>query len=695
MDTDRPNRLAGQASPYLRRHGGHPVDWYPWGDEAFELARRLDRPVFVSVGYAACHWCHVMEALCFRDAEVAALMNTAFVNVKVDREERPDVDELLMTACTLLTGSGGWPLSVVMTPDRSPFWAGTFLPKRGRSGRPGMMELVPRIAALWRDDRRRLLGAAHEITAHLAAIHTVPSPELPDPGAADAAFSRLRSSFDPDHGGFGGAPKFPALHQVLFLLGYPGGASGDEAVAMATRTLDGILDGGIHDQLGHGIHRYATDVRWLVPHWEKMLPDQAMLLLALAEAFAVVGQERYRTAALDTAGFLERCLAGPEELFRAAVDADGEGGEGRYYLWTAKEIRSALPPEEARVAFAVWGIEEDGNHGRPPAGERDGTNVLHVAGTPDSVAGELGIPRSRVIELLENARELLLEIRERRPRPPVDGSLLTDWNALAAAGLTRVGRLLGEPRLVERARAVEAAIWTRMETPSGELLHRPARDGAPVPALLDDHVFLAWAELELYAVTFDPRHIERAIGLADTIENRFSSGTDGAFFRTPGDTVGLGIRTVPLADTDLPSPNAVMVLVLVRLARLTGEDRYERRAEALLRAAAGAVARHPTRHLFLLHAENLARRPGTEVVVVGPRHDPATGALLLAARDAGRDAAILLVEPSVDDPIRRLAPFTAAMGMACGLPTAHVCRDRTCFPPVTDPGALHDLLGRA
>ncbi|MEJ2190652.1 MAG: thioredoxin domain-containing protein, partial [Acidobacteriota bacterium] len=468
----RKNHLAGEKSPYLLQHAGNPVDWYPWGEEAFARAEKEGRPIFLSIGYATCHWCHVMERESFADETVARLMNETFINIKVDREERPDIDQVYMTVCQMMTGSGGWPLTIIMTPDRQPFFAATYIPRESRFGRTGMLELVPRVLELWTTDRDRAYASAQQILDHLRQQDGPQAPGTLDAAAVGAAFEQLAARYDPVHGGFGAAPKFPSPHNLLFLTRYWRTTGNPRALEMVEHTLERMRLGGIYDQVGFGFHRYSTDAEWLVPHFEKMLYDQAMLLAAYTEGWQATANPLFERTVREIVTYVLRDMTSPEGPFFSAEDADSEGEEGRFYLWTTEEARQVLGVQDAALAADLWNMSAEGNFTDEIVGGRTGRNILHrgtsVRGSSDtsSLPGDLFAGRA------ENIREQLFAVRERRVHPLKDDKVLTDWNGLMAAALARAGNVFGEPEWIRAAERAVAFLTDNMMTASGRLLHR-------------------------------------------------------------------------------------------------------------------------------------------------------------------------------------------------------------------------------
>lgn len=691
------NHLVGEKSPYLLQHADNPVDWYPWSDDALALARQQQRPIFLSIGYATCHWCHVMEHESFEDPEVAALLNRTFVNIKVDREERPDIDAVYMTVCQLLTGSGGWPLTVIMTPDLKPFFAATYIPKESRYGRPGMLDLVPRVAELWRDEHERLVESAAQITDHLTSVAARnASGELP-PGSVAAAYRELAARFDAQHGGFGSAPKFPSPHNLQFLIDYSRATGEDHGLAMAETTLRAMHQGGIFDHLGYGFHRYSTDAEWLVPHFEKMLYDQATHVLAAADAFAVTGRPEYATTVQQVAEYVTRDLRSPQGAFYSAEDADSEGIEGKFYVWTMDELVAALGAHRAELAATIWNARPTGNFHDEASGAAAPANILHRTASDAELAQQLSISAAEVEDLIEGLRTRLLEHRSQRIRPLLDDKILADWNGLMIAALARAGRLIGDPAMIEQAATAFRFVDTELRSEDGHLLHRWREGHAAIPGFLDDHVFLAWAATELYDATLDAHWLDRALALTDTAVTLFWDSRNGGFFLTSADAAHLLVRTKDATDGAIPAGNGVAAQIMLRLARLTGRADLEQRSLDTVTAFAADVARMPSAHTGLLEAAALASRPSLEVVIVGAAGAADTAAMLAVVRSAAPPHAAIVLVPTgaAGTAVRSLVPFAAAYEAIDDKATAYVCRGFRCDLPTTDNARLRELIARS
>ncbi len=695
------NRLADESSPYLLQHKDNPVDWYPWGEEAFQKAREEDKPIFLSIGYSTCHWCHVMEEESFEDEEVAELLNETFVPIKVDREERPDVDSIYMTVCQMMRGQGGWPLTVLLTPDREPFYAATYLPKHGRFQRMGMMDLVPRVQQLWEDNREKLLDDATEVTQLLQrSVDEGGGAEAPDDEALDTARRQLAQQFDRQHGGFGQSPKFPSPHNLLFLLREWHRTGDDRALEMVTHTLDRMRLGGIFDQVGYGFHRYSTDSHWLLPHFEKMLYDQAMHVMAYAEAHQITGTEAYAQTAREVLTYVLRDMKAPEGGFYSAEDADslneqGEREEGAFYVWSTDEVRDLLLDDLAELVIDVYNLQEDGNYAEESTREKTGKNILHLQAPLDEMADRRDLPEDELRDKLDTARTTLLDRRSERPRPGLDDKVLTDWNGLMIAALAVTARTVdGDTSAYENA-AVDAAAFLldTMRDVEGRLLHR-YRDGeAGIRAHLDDYAFLSWGLVELYETTFDARWLEAAVELTEECIAHFADEERGGFYLTADDGEELIVRQKEATDGALPSGNSVLLRTLLRLSHLTGRTDWEDTAEALHAWVGKQVNSQPGSFTALLMGTQFALGTPREVVLAGDRDDEGTQAFMEAVRSVYTPTTVVLHRPAGDAPaITRLAPFTEAQGPVDGQPAAYVCRNFACERPTTDPADLADTL---
>ncbi len=678
------NRLSGESSLYLRQHADNPVDWHPWGDEALGRAQEEDRPILLSVGYSSCHWCHVMAHESFEDEATAAVMNELFVNVKVDREERPDVDALYMQATLSLTGQGGWPMTVFLTPDGRPFYAGTYFPNTARGGLPAFPDLCRAIADAYRSRREDVEGQASEVARRLgAAASRPPSADVLDAQILEDAVVGLARVFDPVEGGFGGAPKFPPSLALEFLLLRLWRRPDDHhAREMVERTLGKMAAGGLYDQIGGGFHRYSVDGQWLVPHFEKMLYDNALLARDYVLAFRVTGSPEHRRIAEETLDYLLREMRRPDGGFAAAQDADSPGGEGAFFVWTPAELERLLTPEQARAVTVRYGVRPEGNF--------EGSSILHMVTPISEVVRQLG---EEVPSLLAEARTALYAARSERPAPARDDKLVTAWNGLAIAAFADAGIILGRPDYTEAAVAAATVVLDRLVV-DGRLRRVHTDAGAAHLGQLDDHADLCHGLLRLYEATGFPRWLTAARGLADQMIGLFADPIGGGFFYAGSDGEALLARTRELEDHPTPAGNSQAALVLLRLADLTGEGAFAEHAIGALRMVRGEMARFPQAFGTALIAldHHLAER--REVAVVGDPADPRTAALVRAAREgAGPFDALAFGDPDLAE-AAEAAPLLRDRPLVGGAPAAYVCREFACQAPVTDPADLAAELAR-
>ncbi|MFC1976133.1 thioredoxin domain-containing protein [Chloroflexota bacterium] len=691
------NRLINEKSPYLLQHADNPVDWHPWGEEAFEKARRENKPIFLSIGYSTCHWCHVMEEESFEDSEVARLMNETFVPIMVDREERPDIDSYYMNVAVMLTGSGGWPLNVILTPDRKPFFASTYIPKETRFGRLGLLELIPSVQEAWLNQDAGLLDAADQAMAALDQIsNSSKAGELAmDEALLEIAYQQFADSFDAQNGGFGGAPKFPSPHNLIFLLRYWERTGDQTALEMVETNLQAMRRGGMYDQVGLGFHRYSTDAAWLVPHFEKMLYDQALLALAYTEAYQATGNPEYEQTAREIFTYVLRDMTAPTGGFFSAEDADSEGEEGKFYVWTADEIRQTLDEAEADLIIAAFNVTEAGNFIDPIQGEPVGTNILYLAKSLSELAEDLQMSEQTLAERLEAARAQLFATREARIHPHKDDKILTDWNGLMIAALAKGGRVFGDARYTEAAEQAANFILREMRDENGRLLHR-YRDGeALLLANVDDYASLTWGLLELYETDFDIRYLETALNLTDELLAHFWDDEDGGLYLTPDDGENLLSRQKKIGDTDIPSGNSVAMFNLLRLGRIMARADLEEKAVAIGHAFAGYIGQQPSAYGLLMVAVNFGVGPSYEVVIVGEAEAEDTQAMLAALRSKFVPNKVVLLRPPGKAPeIVRLAEFAKYHSSLNGQATAYVCLNYYCELPTTDIDEMLALLGK-
>ncbi|MCC7292152.1 MAG: thioredoxin domain-containing protein [Phycisphaerales bacterium] len=686
------NRLVFEKSPYLLQHASNPVDWYPWGEAAFERARREDKPIFLSIGYSTCHWCHVMEHESFENEEVAALLNRDFVCIKVDREERPDVDSVYMSVCQAMTGGGGWPLTVLLMPDKRPFFAATYIPREDQFGRKGILRFVPEIAEAWRTHRADIEGFARRATERAAASPKGESGSVNADVLIQAA-RQLAGRFDAQRGGFGDSPKFPTPHHLTFLLRAWKRSGDAAALHMVEKTLSEMASGGIYDHVGFGFHRYSTDADWLVPHFEKMLYDQAQLVIAYSEAFAATGKPEYARTAREIMTYVLRDMTAPEGGFYSAEDADSEGVEGKFYVWTRDELVSILGETDADFARQVWNVLPEGNFTNPHTPPN--TNILHRTRSPAQLAEGMGISESDFLQRIEGVRQKLFAARVRRIAPYKDDKILTDWNGLMIAAAAVASRTLDQPEYADAARRAADFALDKLRDPRGRLLKRYRAGEAGLSAHLEDYAFLIWGLIELYETTFEARYLEEAVALQRMQLLHYWDPTGGGFFLTAGDGEALIARPREVYDGALPSGNSVSLTNLLRLSRMTGEPEFEKRASQLTQAFGGSIGRAPVAYTHFLCGVDFVEGPAHEVVIVGRPGADDTRAMLDALQKQFLPNVVVLLRPDQANPppICRIAPFTLNQTASAGQATAYVCRNFSCNAPTTDPAKMLSLLG--
>jgi uncharacterized protein YyaL (SSP411 family) len=677
-DTPHQNRLAKEKSPYLLQHANNPVDWYPWGDEAFKKARDENKPIFLSIGYSTCHWCHVMEHESFEDKDVAKLMNDAFVSIKVDREERPDIDNIYMTVCQMMTGGGGWPLTIVMTPDKKPFFATTYVPKEGRFGRAGMMDLVPRLHEIWENRKEDVLKSADQITELLQQPQssTEKTEELTK-SDLDKAYDQLYQRFDPFYGGFGSAPKFPTPHTLSFLLRHWKRTHNAKTLEIVEKTLDGMRMGGLYDQIGFGFHRYSTDKKWLVPHFEKMLYDQALLTLAYTEAYQATGKLRYKDTVQEILTYILRDMTSPEGGFYSAEDADSEGEEGKFYVWDESEIRKILG-SDADLFAKVFNVKSEGNFIDSVTNEMPGTNILHLSKSWSEVAKENDVTEKELRQILERSRKKLFEAREKRIHPYKDDKILTDWNGLMIAAMARASQALQEPKYAEAAKKSAKFILQKMKSADGSLLHRYREGEAGLPAHVDDYAFFTWGLLELYQYL---------------IAHYWDTQRSGFYF-TSDKGEELIARTKEIYDGAVPSGNSVAMSNLLRLGRITANTDFEKKAGQIGKTFSESVRMAPSAHTMLMQSLDFAIGPSYEIVIAGNPEADDTKKMLQALGQHFVPNKIVLMRPldSENSDISKIAEFTKYQKAVNDKATAYVCLNYACKNPTTDPAKMLELL---
>jgi uncharacterized protein len=691
-----PNQLINEKSPYLLQHAHNPVDWHAWSDETFAIAKAQNKPVFLSIGYATCHWCHVMERESFEDEEAARYLNEVFVCIKVDREERPDIDAVYMAVCQMLTGSGGWPLTIFMTPEKKPFFAATYLPKRSRFGRAGLIELCQQIRQLWVNQIDKIEESAAGISAQLGKVFAYSSADEPDASLLDQAFNLIKRKYDPEHGGFESAPKFPTPHRLLFLLRYYHHSRDSNALEMVTKTLTAMRLGGIWDHVGFGFHRYSTDARWLVPHFEKMLYDQALIAPVFLETHQITKDPFYAETAEEIFSYVLRDMTSPAGAFYSAEDADSEGAEGKFYTWTLGEFRRVLGEADAERWEKILRLSPDGNFADEATRRKNGSNILHLTAPLEKWAQKLDLPPAELRQEWQRIRMKLFQFREQRIHPLKDDKILADWNGLMIAALAQAARVLNRSEYAAAARKAAEFILATMRRDDGRLYHR-FRDGElAVDAHAADYAFLIHGLLSLFQATQNLDFAETAKSLQEKMLADFWDDEKGGFFSTPQNSRDLPVRPKELYDGAIPSANSVALYNLLLLSRLSGDPQWENKAQAQVRAFAGTVKSQPTAFAYFLCALDFALRPGQEVVIAGSQTAVDTRKLLSALNLDFAPHQVTLVKS--DQNAARLAEFagyTDGLQVIAGQATAHLCRNGSCTGSTSDAEVMVDkILGK-
>ena len=681
------NRLVFEKSPYLLQHAENPVDWYPWGEEAFAKARAEDKPIFLSIGYSTCHWCHVMEHESFEDADVAALLNDAFVCIKVDREERPDIDNIYMTVCQMMTQRGGWPLTILMTPDRKPFYSATYIPKQA------LMSMIPQVKQVWSNDRGQIDGFTAQIMEGLQRMSAGAAGAGLSREVVQTAYDQLSDRFDPTDGGFGTAPKFPTPHNLMFLLRYWKRTGDKKALEMVETTLERMRWGGVYDHVGFGFHRYSTDRKWFVPHFEKMLYDQAMLIMAYTEAYQATGKEEYQRTTEEIITYVLRDMTDPKGGFYSAEDADSEGEEGRFYVWTEAELRELLG-DQADWVMGVFGVESGGNWQEEATRHRSGSNILYLKHDWSELARERGESEDDLRGRWETIRQRLFEIRENRIHPYKDDKILTDWNGLMIAALAKAARAFDKKEYGDAAKRAANFVVTQMKDPDGGLYHRYREGEASITSMVDDYAFLVWGLLELYETTFDIDYLKKAVYYNDYLAEHFWDDASGGYFFTSDEGEILIVRSKEVYDGAVPSGNSVAMLDLIRLSRITANTSYEERANEVGRAFQEQVSRGASAYTMMMSAVDFIEGPSFEIVIAGHAEKSDTKRMKAELDRRFIPSKVVVFRPEGGaEALVEIAPYTKSQSALGGDATAYVCRNHACDLPTTDVDKMLDLLG--
>lgn len=667
------NKLINEKSPYLLQHAHNPVDWYPWGQEAFLKAKVEDKPIFLSIGYSTCHWCHVMERESFKDIEIASMLNKDFVSIKVDREERPDVDHIYMDVCQALTGSGGWPLTIIMTPEQKPFFAGTYFPKNDKMGLQGLMSILEAVIDAWKNNKEQLLNSGEKIFEYISREHQ-PGDESLSEEILDTAFSYFTKYFDPVFGGFGHAPKFPTPHNLMFLLRYWKKTNALKALEMVEKTLDAMYQGGIYDHIGFGFCRYSTDKKWLVPHFEKMLYDNALLAITYLEAYQATKKPRFCFIARDILNYILRDMTSPEGGFYSAEDADSEGVEGKFYLWESDDVKNVLGEEEGRSFSSFYNITDKGNF--------EGKNI------PNLINNKLPYEN---IEKFQSAREKLFKYRENRIHPFKDDKILTSWNGLMISAMALAGRVLKDIEFTQAAINATQFIFKKLIRDDGRLLSRYREGEAAILAYAEDYAFLIQGLIDIYETTYESHYLKKALELSDDLLKHFWDDKDGGLFIYGSDSEKLITRPKEIYDGAIPSGNSVTVLNFLRLSRLTGRYDLEDKAQRILQTFSNSIATQPISYAYSLMALMFNYSKSQEVIIVSDNISD-TRPFVDVINESFRPFTVSMLYTPDDETLTQIASFLELYKQIDGKALAYVCENHSCKAPVSDYAKFKELL---
>ena len=678
------NRLANSQSPYLLQHANNPVDWYPWCEEAFEKAKIENKPIFLSIGYSTCHWCHVMEHESFEDSTVASQMNKYFVNIKVDREEMPEIDHLYMSVCQAMTGRGGWPLTIVMTPDKEPFFAGTYFPKQGRAQQPGMLQLIPSLANAWDSKQVEIQNSIDKIKDYLVRINSTSVGDMWEETIIHDAFSQFADSYDPQYGGFSKSPKFPSPHNLIFLLRYSKLYNNPTALQMVENTLNYMRLGGMFDHIGLGFHRYSTDNRWFLPHFEKMLYDQAMISMAYLEAYQITGNKKYADVAEEIFTYVLRDMLDEKGGFYSAEDADSEGEEGTFYIWNEDELIDILGPEHGRIISKVYGFSRSGNFHDEATGQTNGKNIPHLRGNLDIIAKKFNLSLNDLIEIIEISREQLFFEREERVHPLKDDKILTDWNGLMIAALALGGQILNEKKYTIAAEQAAEFVYKNLRHKDGRLMKRYRSGIAGLPPHINDYSFMVWGLLNLYETTFNLIYLSRAIELTEIMIQDFAD-KNGGFFIGGKDSEKLLVRSKDSYDSSTPSGNSVAIMNLFRLGKMTGETKWIEFSDNTLKSFTNQVKQSPTGFAYMLTGFMFDFKNPKELVITAYGFDKETEKMVQQIRNHySPNKIVLFKDLSKSEDIEGIIPWVSNHSAINKKTTFYVCEDYTCKRPTTN-----------
>ncbi|MCF8261737.1 MAG: thioredoxin domain-containing protein [Melioribacteraceae bacterium] len=682
------NRLINEKSPYLLQHAHNPVDWFPWSDEAFEKAIEENKPIFLSIGYSTCHWCHVMEHESFEDNEVAKLMNENFISIKVDREERPDIDSIYMSVCQMMTGGGGWPLTIVMTPEKKPFFSGTYFPKESRNRRIGMIDLIKNISDAWINKKEQIDNSANSITSHLISTANKSHDSKFDINSIQDAYKTFSGRFESEYGGFGDSPKFPSPHNLIFLIRYGHLTSDTDAIQMVEKTLKGMRKGGIFDHVGFGFHRYSTDNKWLLPHFEKMLYDQAMLILCFTEAYQKTRDQFYKNTAEEIIEYVLRDMVSPQGGFYSAEDADSEGVEGKFYVWSEAELKDILG-EDFDLAKSIYNTVEGGNFIEESTRNFTGENILHQTQSDEEIAQRFDLSEADLKERIASIRQRLFDRRVERIHPLKDTKILTDWNGLMIAALSFAGRVFNNEDFIEAAERSFNFITNYLKIDSDKLLHRFKDGESKIPGMLDDYAFVIWGCLELFESTFNTKYLKLANELSITLVNDFGDVGNGAFFISSKDTDDVPARTKEIYDGAIPSGNSVAAMNFLKLSRILGKPEFEVISEKISDYFSESIKKYPAGYTHLLASKLFTQYGSKELILVGDNHTINFNEIITTIREKyiPNKIVINLNKENIDE-LSGLAEYLANYPLEDKNTKLYICEDYKCNAPLENLEAI-------
>jgi len=686
MDSKNENILKYEKSPYLLQHAGNPVNWMPWGEEAFRLARKDDKPIFLSIGYSTCHWCHVMEKESFEDMDVADLMNKTFVNIKVDREERPDIDKIYMSVAQMMTGRGGWPLTIIMTPSKEPFFAATYIPKENRGGQTGLIQLIPLMNKLWKTKRKDILASKDKIKDLLIGIADNTSESPIDHSLIEKAYNSFYSIYDRENGGFGNAPKFPSAHNLSFLLNYWKKSGNPDSLEMVEKTLSSMRNGGIWDHIGYGFHRYSTDKKWILPHFEKMLYDQAINAFAYLDAYQVTGKDIYKETVRRIYDYVNDKMRSPQGAFYSAEDADSEGEEGTFYVWDSIEITDLLGEEDGSIIEKVFNIKKNGNFRDEATGLESGKNILFRTKTYAELAKEMEIDIDAFTKIIDDLMAKLYIYRKNRIPPFKDDKVLTDWNGLMTTAYARGGRVLDDPELIKIAEDSIAFITGNMTNGDDGLFHRYREGQSSINANLDDYAFMVLALIELYQSTFKFEYINKALKLQEYLDKYFWDDKNGGYFFTDSRSEELIVRQKESYDGAIPSGNSVSAFNLVRLGRITMNAEFEKKATRIGEIFGENIKNSPVSHTYLLSVIDYLSGPSYEIIIVDGEKKEGSREFFEIINKHFIPNKIVIYKSEAEDfnQVRELKAFINELHPVNNKTTAYICKNYYCELPVTN-----------